>query len=45
MDVARDAMQMTEAKVPLAEIRKKIEAKYLPTAGTMTPAPPVPTKK
>lgn len=45
MDVARDAMQMTEAGISLAEIRQRIEAKYRPGAPSMTPAPPVPPKK
>jgi hypothetical protein len=45
MDVARDAMQMTEAGVSLPEMRKRIEAKYRSGAPSMTPTPPVPTKK
>lgn len=45
MDVARDAMQMTDAGVSLADIRKQIEAKYRPGAPSMTPAPAVPPNK
>jgi hypothetical protein len=45
MDVARDAMQMTDAGVALSDIRQQIEAKYRPGAPSMTPAPPVPPTK
>ena len=44
MDVARDAMQMTEAGVALPEIRTRIEQKYRSGAPSITPTP-LPPKK
>jgi hypothetical protein len=35
-------MQMHESGTDLATIRSRIEAKYAPTFGTMTPTAPVP---
>ena len=45
MDVARDAMQMTNAGVAMEDIRTRIEQKYKPSAPSITPTPPVPPKK
>ena len=45
MDVARDAMQMTNEGVAMEEIRKRIEQKYRSGAPSITPTPPVPPKK
>ena len=44
MDVARDAMQMTEAGISMTEVRRRIESKYRPNAPSMTPAPLPPVK-
>jgi hypothetical protein len=45
MDVARDAMQMTDAGISMAEMRRRIEAKYRRGAPSMTPTPPPPSAK
>ena len=45
MDVARDAMQMTDAGISMTEMRRRIESKYRSGAPSMTPTPPVPAIK